>query len=119
MLNYIFLSLTCVISIEIIIKCNLISSVNLIFAIALKIKKLIFSKNISDHWKEQILPAYALQIMRYSLKVLCIFIFTITCILSIDAVLNGFLIFLSSTTGVSASIIISIAYIFVRTQLSK
>ena len=112
MLDYVFLSLVCIISTGVIKRFNLIGSINLIVDITLKIKKVIFSKTIGDNWKAIILPAYALKIMHHSSKIIAIFLFIITLILIIDAMSDGFFFFLLSLNGIIASVIISTAYIF-------
>jgi hypothetical protein len=117
MLNYIILSLTCILAIEIIKKFNLIESINSIIDITSKIKTVIFSKNIGDNWKEVILPTYAFKIMQYSSKIIATLLLIIGFILVINAIFTEFLNFLLSLTGIIASIIISTAYILVRTHL--
>lgn len=43
-----------------------IKAVNIIFN---KVKKVLLSSLISDHWKEKVLPNYALQMFKYSLLI--------------------------------------------------
>ena len=119
MLDYVFLSLICILLSEAIKRFNLIGSINLIVDIPLKIKKVIFSKIIGDNWKAIILPAYALKIMHHSSKIITIFLSIIALILIIDAMSDGFLKFLLSLTGIIASVIISTAYIFVWKLILK
>jgi hypothetical protein len=119
MLIYILLTLTCIISVEVIKKFNLILSINSIVVDALKIKTVMFSKNIGDNWKEIIFPAYAFRIMQHSLKIIAIFLLIIAVILIIDAVNAGFLNFFLSILGIIASIIVSTAYILTRKYVLK
>lgn len=119
MLIYIVLTLTCIISIEVIKNFNLIFSVKSILVDALKIKTVIFSKNIGDNWKEVIFPAYAFRIMRHSLKIIAIFLFIIAVVFIIDAVNAGFLNFFLSILGIITSIIVSTAYILTRKYVVK
>ena len=119
MLNYIILSLICILAIEIIQKFNLIGSFNSIIDVTFKIKTVMFSKNIGDNWKEVVLPTYAFKIMQYSSKIIATLLLIIAVILFINAISTEFLNFLLSLTRIIASIIISTAYILVRTHLLK
>lgn len=119
MLDYILLSLVCIISIEAIKQFKLIVYTNGIISIFLRIKKVVFSKNISDAWKQVALPTYACKIMQYSLKIITIFLFIFIFILIIDAIFDGFLKFLLSLTGIVASVIIGTFYISARDHILK
>ena len=119
MISYILLSLTCIITIEAIKKSNLIVSFNSIVAVTLKIKTVMFSKNIGDNWKEIILPTYAFKIMQHSTKIIVIFLLVIASILIINEIFEGFLNFLLSLVGIISSILISTAYILVQKNVLK
>ena len=119
MISYILLSLTCIITIEAIKKSNLIVSFNSIVAVTLKIKTVMFSKNIGDNWKEIILPTYAFKIMQHSSKIIIIFLLIIASILIINEIFVGFLNFALSLIGIILSILISTAYILVQKNVLK
>lgn len=113
MLDYVFLSFVSIIVVESIKWFNLLGSVNLIIEVTLKIKKVIFSKIISDNWKAIILPAYSFKIMHHTAKIISIFLSIMALILIIDSMSNGFLKFLLSFSGIIASLVVSTAYILV------
>ena len=113
MLEYILLSLICIILIQAGKYLNLIDSVFLIVGTTFKIRKVIFSKKISDNWKELVLPVYASKIMQHSLKILLALLFIITIIYLVDGIFSGFIQFIASSIGIASSMIISTVYILV------
>ena len=117
--NYLILSLICIFSIECIRLFDIFSNINSVLIITSKVRKVIFSKNISDHWKEIILPFYAWCIIRYCSKIIIIFIFIIINIILIDEMIIGFLNFVSSPIGIMSTFLISSAYIFLRKKISQ
>ena len=71
---HLILLLVCIISVEVFIKLNFISRLDSILKIAKKVTNVVPKNNISDHWKEKVIPIYALKIMKYSLQILMILI---------------------------------------------
>ena len=67
---HITLLMVCILSVEVFIKFNLLSSLNEILLIFNKVKTVIPNKHISDHWKEKVIPTYSKKIMFFSLKIL-------------------------------------------------
>ena len=52
-MNHFALIVVIILSIEILIRFNLLNRLNLIIILINKASKIIISKNISDHWKER------------------------------------------------------------------
>lgn len=85
-------------------------------------KKIIFSQQISDHWKEKMLPVYAMRLLRSSLllPLLLLTIFsplvlaTYGVIGSLDGVV-GYLVELSSLAIVT---VVCIGYFMIRKKLA-
>jgi len=57
---------------------------------------IISNKSISDHWKENIIPKYSLQMMKYSLQMLLILFLIIFIFFIADNLFSGIFAFLLS-----------------------
>ena len=114
MLDYLYLVIACVLCIELFLRLKFISYVNSILKNTNKVFHIIISSNISDHWKEKIVPTYAFILLKNSLSILGI-LFLIILVFSAFIVLSSkFLALLLSFKGIFASIVISIAYLKLR-----
>ena len=114
MLNYLYLIVACVISIELLIRLNLMSYVNSVVKISRKVLHIIVTSRISDHWKEKMVPVYAFILLKNSLLILGI-LFLIILVFSLFIVLSSkFLALILSITGVVVSIVISLTYLKLR-----
>jgi len=101
-------------SIEIFIRSNYIFLIKSLVEVSKKAINIISNKNISDHWKENIIPKYSLQMMKYSLQMLfnlflIIFIFVIA-----DNLFSGFITFTLSWNGIIESILLAFSYAYIR-----
>ena len=114
MLSHIALIICCIFSVELFIhsdfKLNLLS----LKALSEKAIKILKSKYISDHWKEKIIPFYAISIFKYSIKS-----FFVLALIIIIFFLPGFLVdnffnFSMSIFGVIESIFFCVAYFEIR-----
>ncbi len=113
-MNHLILFIICLLSVEIFIKTSYFSLINSTILLSKKAINIILNKNISDHWKEYIIPKYSLQMMKYSLRMLLI-LFLITFIFVIaDNLFNGFLSFTLSWNGIIESILIAFIYAYIR-----
>ena len=114
MLDYLYLVVVCVLSIELFLRLKFISYVNSILKNTNKVFRVIISSNISDHWKEKMVPTYAFILLKNSLSILGI-LFLIILVFSAFIVLSSkFLTLLLSVTGVVTSIFISFIYLKLR-----
>ena len=118
-MTHIILLLVCILSIEIFIKSNFLSTLKIFSKIIKKVVRVVASKNISDHWKEKILPVYALRIMKYSLHILIILLFIISLFISADYFINGLLLHIFSLIGIIESLVFSSGYLFLRKSLVR
>jgi hypothetical protein len=75
--------------------------------------------NISDHWKEKVIPAYALKIMKYSLQILLILSLILTLFFIADFFFNDFLAFTFSLIGIIQSMVFAFGYIYLRELFIK
>ena len=115
MLDYLYLVIACVLSIELFLRLKFMSYVNSIYKNSNKVFRVIISSNISDHWKEKMVPVYAFILLKNSLSILGI-LFLIILVFSAFVVLSSskFLTLILSITGVAMSIIISFIYLKLR-----
>ena len=117
MLDYFYLVIACVFSIELFIRLKCMSYVNSIGRNSNKVFHVIISSNISDYWKEKMVPVYAFILLKNSLLILGILFFIIL-VFSLFIVLSSkFLTLILSITGVAMSIVISFTYLKLRVIL--
>ena len=114
MVDYLYLVVACVLSIELFLRLKFMSYVNSIAKNSNKVFHVIISSNISDHWKEKMVPVYAFILLKNSLLILGI-LFLIILVFSAFIVLSSkFLTLLLSVAGVATSIVISFTYLKLR-----
>ncbi|ABM71015.1 Hypothetical protein A9601_17321 [Prochlorococcus marinus str. AS9601] len=113
-MNHIILLLLCLLSVEIFIIFNYIHLIKLTVNVSKKAVLIILNKNISDHWKENIIPKYSLQMTKYSLQMLLILFLIIFIFLIADNLFSGFIAFILSWKGIIESILITFSYAYIR-----
>ena len=70
MVEYVYLVVACVLSIELFLRLKFMSYVKSIGRNSNKVFRVIISSNISDHWKEKMVPVYAFILLKNSLLIL-------------------------------------------------
>ena len=113
-MNHLILFVICLLSVEIFIRSNYISLINSLLEVSKKSINIISNKNISDHWKENVIPKYSLQMMGYSLQMLLILILIIFIFAIADNFLSGFLAFTLSLNGIIESILFAFSCAYIR-----
>ena len=113
-MKHLILLVICLLSVEIFIRSNYIFLLNSTLKLSKKATSTILNKNISDHWKENIIPKYSLQMMQYSLQMLLILLLIIFIFIIANNLFSGFLSFTLSWNGIIKSILISFSYVYVR-----
>jgi len=86
------------------------------------IRKVIYvipQDNISDHWKEKVIPAYALRMMKYSLQILLILLLILALFFIVDYFFNDFLALTLSYFGIIESMVLAFGYVCLRKSLIK
>lgn len=116
---HLLLLLVCIVSIEVFIQFNFLSIIDSLLKVTKKVTHVISQDKMSDHWKEKVVPAYALIIMKYSLKILFIILLIISFFIIGDSFLNNFLIFTLSLTGIIESIVFAFGYVNLRQLFIK
>ena len=113
-MKHLILVILCLLSVEIFSRSNFFTMINSIINISKKAISTILNKNISDHWKENIIPKYSLQMMKYSLQMLLILFLVIFIFVIADKLFSGFLVFTLSWNGIIESILLAFSYAYIR-----
>jgi ABC-type uncharacterized transport system permease subunit len=116
---HLFLLLVCILSVEVFIRLNFLSYLDSILKVTKKVTYVIQKSNISDHWKEKVIPAYALRMMKYSLRILLILLLIMTLFFIVDYFFNDFLAFTFSWIGIIESMVFAFGYVYLRKLLIK
>ncbi len=118
-MTHILLLLVCVLSVEVFIRFNFLSLLDSILKVTKKVIHVISQNNISDHWKEKVVPAYALRIMKYSLQILLILLLILSFFIVVDFFFNDFFALTLSLIGIVESIVFAFGYVYVRKLFIK
>ena len=118
-MNHLILFVLCLFFVEIFILSNYLNLINSIIKISKKAIYIILNKNISDHWKENIIPKYSLQMMKYSMQMLLILFLIIFIFVIADNLFSGFLAFIFSWNGIIESILLAFSYAYIRKLIIK
>jgi len=111
---HLLLSLICILSVEVFIRLNFLSHLDSILKVTERVTYVIPNNNISDHWKEKVIPAYALRIMKYSLQILLILLLILSLFFVADYFFNDFLAFTFSLIGITESMVFAFGYVYLR-----
>tara|TARA_A100001011_G_scaffold331510_1_gene357976 strand:+ start:117 stop:473 length:357 start_codon:yes stop_codon:yes gene_type:complete len=118
MIHFLLL-LVCIISVEFFLRLNFLSHFDSILKVTKKITYIIPQNSISDHWKEKVIPAYALRIMKHSLQILLILLLIISLFFITDLFHNNFFVFTSSLIGIIESLVFALGYALLRKSFIK
>ena len=118
-MTHLILLFICYLSVEIFVRANYISLINSFVEVSKKAINIISNKKISDHWKENMIPKYSLQMMNYSLQMLLILFLIIFIFVIADNLLSGFIEFTMSWNGIIESILIAFSYAYFRKLIFK
>lgn len=116
---HLLLLLVCILSVEVFIRLNFLSLYDSMLVVTKKVTYVIPKNNISDHWKEKVIPAYALRIMKHSLQILLILLLIISLFFIADFFFNHFLAFTFSLIGIIESMVFAFGYVYLRKSLIK
>ncbi len=118
-MTHLLLSLVCILSVEIFVRFKFSTHLSSILKVAKRVTYIIPKRNISDHWKEKVIPKYALSIIKYSLQMLLILLSIMSLFLIIDFFFNEFLVFTLSVIGMIESMVFGFGYFYIRKALIK
>ena len=116
---HLLLSLVCILSVEVFIRLNFLSYLDSILKVTKRVSYVIPKSNISDHWKEKVIPVYALRIMKYSLQIFLILLLIISLFFIADFFFNDFIVFTFSLIGIIESMVFAFGYVFLRKSFIK
>ena len=116
---HLILLLLCILSVEVFIRLKFFSYLDSILKVTKKVTYVIPKNNISDHWKEKVIPAYALRIMKYSIQILLILLLIMSLFFITDYFHYNFLVFTLSLIGIIESIVFAFSYVFLRKLFIK
>ena len=118
-MSFLPLLLVCILCVEVFIRLNFFSLLDSILKVTRKVIYVIPKDNISDHWKEKVITAYALRIMKFSLQILLILFLIMSFFFIVDFFLNDFLIFTLSLIGIIESMVFAFGYLYLRRSFLK
>mgnify|MGYP005681749177 FL=1 len=113
-MNHLILLFICILSVEMFIRFNFLANFESILRVSKKVSRIIAHRKISDHWKEKIIPAYALKIMQNSLKILIIILCIISLFLFFDIFDIDLLTLTFSYRGIIESMIFAFGYAYYK-----
>lgn len=116
---HLLILLVCILSIEIFIRFNFLYLLNSLLKVTVKVVHVIPAGSISDHWKERVIIAYALRIMKWSIQMLLIISLIVSLFFIGDYLINDFLKFTLSSVGIIESVIFAFGYVYLRKSLIK
>tara|TARA_B100000131_G_C17705706_1_gene446592 strand:- start:112 stop:468 length:357 start_codon:yes stop_codon:yes gene_type:complete len=118
-MNFFILFLLIVLSAEILIQSKYILLFNSLIKLNIKAYKIIVNKNVSDNWKEKIIPEYSLRMIKISLAMLLNLVFIILLFFMTSLFVMDFLTFVFSLKGIMASILFSFGYVYLKNLFKK
>ena len=118
-MNHLLMLLVCIVSVEVFIRFKFLSLLDSILKVTRKVIHVIPEDNISDHWKEKVIPAYALRIVKYSLQILLILFLILSFFFIADFFLDVFLMFALSLIGIIESMVFALGYLYLRRVFKK
>ena len=113
-MKHLILLVLCVLSIEIFIRSNYIFLINSLIKVSKKAIYIILNKNISDHWKENIIIKYSLQMIENALQMLLIIFLIFFIFVIADKLFSGILAFTFSLHGIIEFILVAFSYAYIR-----
>jgi hypothetical protein len=111
LLPVLFLSVSCLISIEIGARNRLDQLINRMLVLIKQVRVILSSSKISDHWKEKVIPTYACALFKKASALLLILLGMLSPFFVSQLILNKFIVFCMSIQGLIMSIVISYVYV--------
>jgi preprotein translocase subunit SecE len=109
----------CILSLEVFIRFNFLFVLGSILKVTKKVTYVISQDSISDHWKEKVVPVYALSIIKYSLQILLILAFIFFIFVIANYFFNNLIGLILSFIGIIESMVFAFGYTFLRKSLIK
>ena len=116
---HLYLLVACIVSIEIFEKLNFFQHLKALEITSRKVFSLIPNKKVSDNWKEQAIPKYALIIMKKSLSLLIVLIVIISIFLLIGMLDERIITYLFTIIGIIECMFFAIGYMYLKKFINK
>ena len=118
---YVLVSFITIIAVELFLRFPLISCVKNFSKVSKKSLKVISSKKISDHWKEKVIPVYAVKVFMLTLKltvlIICVFAGALLPVFVLEYAMvpePSFWVEIAKPYALILSCIVAVLYYFVR-----
>ncbi len=118
-MNYFLLILNLIIILELLKILNYLKYIDSLFKLTKKSILIISKKNISDHWKEKIIPHYSFLMIRSSFRMMLIFCLAFSSAILSSLIFNDFQRFLFSINGIISSTLFGFLYIYIKKLIIK
>ena len=118
-MNHLILLVICLLSVEVFNRSNYFVLINSLIEESKKAIYIISNKNISDHWKEKIIPQYSIHMMKFSLRILLISLSILFIFIIANNLFSGFLSFIFSMNGIIEFILIASCYAYFKKLIDK
>ena len=112
--HYFILPFFCIFSIELFVRINALVFVHKMYEKFSSFAKLMSAKHISDHWKEVVIPVYALIIIINALKFLGVLLLIVGMFTGLVLFFTGFFQFATSLSGMLEMLVFSLIYLKIR-----
>lgn len=110
-----FLTLVvCISSVEIFIRSNFAFVIASLLKLTRKVINILAHSNISDHWKERVIPTYALKMMQHSLQMLIVLLSILFLYFIANYCVEGFINFAVSLMGITETVALALGYVRLR-----
>jgi len=117
--NYFLLPVFCVAAIEIFVRTKALNFIGNMQAKFASFFKIVSSSNVSDHWKERVIPKYALIIIINALKFLAVLGLIVVVFIGFHLLFEEFFQFSISVIGMTEMLVFSALYIKMRPKLTR
>ena len=118
---WILLTIGTVCVVECFLRSPLLDKTKTLTTLVSRIGKVLKSSSISDHWKEKVLPRYALQLFSLSLQLFFWVIVSVLPLIIIALIADLFLIpltaLISSLLGIGVSTAVACIYLLIRRRV--
>jgi len=115
--NYFILIVFCVVVIEFFLRSDALAFVYKMYEQFSRFAKLMSSQYVSDHWKERVIPMYALIIIINALKFLGVLLSIVALFIGLVLLFPDFFNFTTSVFGIMRMLLFSFIYFKVRNKL--
>ena len=109
----------CVLSVEIVVRSSLLNALGAILHVTGKAAFVMSRNSISDHWKEKVVPEYALRLLKLSTRVSLVVLVVLFLFVAADYVLGSFRALALSLIGAIESVLFATGYYYLRKSFSQ